>query len=51
MPPVKSYVISEEIVGEVFLDDVLFITGTDDEFVEAVVAVEFHDVPEDRLAA
>ena len=41
----------EEVVGEVFLNDVLLVTGTYDELVEAVVAVELHDVPKDGFAA
>jgi len=41
----------EVIIGEIFFGDMLLIVGTDDEVVEAMVAVQFHDVPEDRLAA
>jgi len=41
----------EEIIGEVFLDDVALVAQTDHEIVDAVGAVELHDVPEDRLAA
>jgi len=37
----------QEIVGKVFLDDVLLVTGADNELVETVVAVQLHDVPED----
>lgn len=37
----------QEVVREVFLDDVLLVACADDEFVVAVVAVQLHDVPED----
>lgn len=36
-----------EIVGEILLDDILFITAADHEIVDAVMAVGFHDMPED----
>ena len=40
-----------EIVGEVFLDDVLFVSAADDEIFDSVVLVRFHDVPYDRFSA
>ena len=43
--------VKQEIVHEVFLDDVLLVAGTDDEFVDAVCRIRLHDVPEDGLAA
>lgn len=36
-----------EIVGKILLDDILFITAADHEIVDAVMAVGFHDMPED----
>jgi len=41
----------QEIVGEVFLDHITLVATTDDEVVDAVVAVNLEDVPQDRLAA
>lgn len=41
----------QEVVCEVLLDNVLLVSGTDDEIIVAVVAIELHDVPEDGLAA
>lgn len=40
-----------KIVGEVFLDDILLVTATDDEVRDAVVAVSLHDMPQDGLPA
>ena len=41
----------EEVVGEVFLDDVALVSAADDEVVDAVLGVELEDVPEDGSAA
>ena len=38
----------QEVVRKVLLDVVLFVTRADDEFVKAVVTVQFYDVPQDR---
>lgn len=37
----------QEVVRKILLDDVLLVACADNELVEAVVAVQFHDVPED----
>lgn len=39
------------IICEIFLEDMLFIVGTKDEVIEAVVVVQFHNVLENGLAA
>src|SRR5262245_31396199 len=41
----------EKVVCEVFLDDVALISAADHKFIDPVVGVDFHDVPQDRLAA
>ena len=41
----------EKIVSEVFLDDVTFIAEADNEIVEAVMAVDLHDMPQDWTTA
>jgi len=41
----------EEVVGEVFLDDVALVSEADDEVVDALSGVELEDVPEDGAAA
>jgi len=41
----------QEVVGEVFLDDVALVAETDDEVIDAVLGVELEDVPEDGAAA
>lgn len=41
----------QEVVGEVFLDDIALVATADDEVLDAMGRVELHDVPEDRLAA
>ena len=41
----------EEVVGEVLLDDVALVAEADHEVAEPVVAVDLHDVPEDRPLA
>lgn len=40
----------QEVVGEVFLDDVALVTAADDEVVHAMGGVELEDVPEDGAA-
>ena len=40
----------QEIVGEIFLDDVTLVAAANDEVMDAVERVSFHDVPKDRLA-
>ena len=41
----------QQIVLEVFLDDVTFVAEADDELFESLGRVEFHDVDENRTAA
>ena len=41
----------QEVVGEIFLDDIALVAAADHEVVDAVRRVDLHDVPEDRLAA
>jgi hypothetical protein len=41
----------EEVIGEIFLDDVAFVPAADHEIVDAVVCVDLHDVPQDRPPA
>ena len=41
----------QEIICKVLLDHMLLIPGADHKIVEAVMAVELHDMPEDRHAA
>ena len=40
----------QEIVGKIFLDHIPFIPAADDEIINAVMGVGFHDMPQDRLA-
>ena len=40
----------QEVVGKIFLDNVAFVTATDYELINAVMAVGLEDVPENRLA-
>lgn len=40
----------QEIVREIFLDHIAFVTTADNEIVHAVGRVQLHDVPKDRLA-
>ena len=40
-----------EIVGKIFFDDILFVAAADDEFIDTVVAVSFHDMPQDGHVA
>ena len=41
----------QEVVREIFLDDVLLVARADDELVKTVVAVQLHDVPQNRHPA
>ena len=41
----------QEIVGKVLLDYIALVAQADDELIDAIVRIDFHDVPEDRLAA
>lgn len=38
-----------EIVGKIFLDDILLVTAADNEFINSVMAVSLHDMPQDGL--
>ena len=40
----------EEVVCEVLFDDISFVAKKDNEVVVSVGRVDFHDVPENRLA-
>ena len=40
----------KKVIGEVFLDDIAFVTATDHEVVDPVVGINLHDVPENGLA-
>ena len=40
----------EEVVCEVLFDDIAFVSKEDNEVIVAVGRVDFHDVPENRLA-
>ena len=40
----------EEVVCEVFLDDIPFVTEENNEIIIAMGRINFHDVPENRLA-
>ena len=49
---IKSNIaVVEKIIRKPLLDDMLLVSGADDEIIEAVVRVLLHDVPENRLAA
>src|SRR5581483_1086486 len=41
----------QEIIGEIFLDDVALVAAADHELIHAVARIDLHDVPQDRLAA
>ena len=41
----------EEVIGEIFLDQITLVTKADDEVVHAVGRVKLHDVPDDRHSA
>src|SRR6266702_1359906 len=38
----------EKVVGKVLFDKVSLIAETDDEIIEAIMGIDFHDVPENR---
>ena len=38
------------VIDKVFFDDVAHIAEADHEFIEAIMAIMFHDVPDDRFA-
>ena len=40
----------EEVVGEIFLDQIALVAAANHKLMHAVGGVEFHDVPEDRPA-
>lgn len=40
----------QEIVGEVFLDEVSLIAAADHEIMDPMGRIHFHDMPQDRLA-
>ena len=40
----------QEVVREVFLDDVLLVSSTDDKVIVSVMAIQLHDVPKNGLA-
>src|SRR5207302_9963213 len=40
----------QEIVGEVLLDDIALVPAADDEVINAVLGIDFQDVPEDGAA-
>src|SRR5260221_1229270 len=41
----------QEVVREILLDHIALVAEADDEIVDAVAGVDFHDMPQDRLAA
>ena len=41
----------EEVIGEIFLDQIAFVAKANDEVVHAVGGIELHDVPDDRHSA
>ena len=41
----------EVIVGKVFFDHIAFIAQANDEFMESIGRIDFHDMPEDGAAA
>ena len=41
----------EEVVGEIFFDDVPFVSQENDKIVVSIPRVDLHDVPENRMAA
>ena len=40
----------QKIVGKILLDDVALVAAANDEFIHAVSGIQFHDMPQDRLA-
>lgn len=41
----------QEIVGEIFLDDIAFVAAANEKIINAMGGIIFHDVLQDRLAA
>src|SRR5437660_11084746 len=41
----------QEIIGKVLLDHVPLVSATDNEIVDAVIRIQFQNVPQDRSAA
>ena len=41
----------QKVIREIFLDQVALVTEADDKIIEAVMAVDFHDVPKNRPTA
>ena len=41
----------EKIVGKIFLDDVSLVTTAHNKIIDAMVGIDFHDVPENWLTA
>ena len=41
----------QEVVGKVFFDTVSLITETDNEIIEAVAGIDFHNMPQNGLFA
>src|SRR5713226_9507631 len=41
----------KEVVSKIFLDHVPLITQTNDEIRQSIMAVDFHDMPQDRTPA
>jgi hypothetical protein len=41
----------QEVVGEIFLDDVALVAAADDEVIDAMLGIDLQDVPENRPAA
>src|SRR5712671_5577194 len=37
----------QKVIGEIFLDDVALVSQADDEFIDPMGAVYFHDMPDD----
>ena len=41
----------QEVILKILLDDVALVAEADDEFIDAVMGIDLHDVPDDRHAA
>jgi hypothetical protein len=41
----------QEVVGEVFLDDIAFVAAADDKVVDSNLGLGLHDTPKNRLPA
>lgn len=49
---IEGYVASvQEVVCEIFFDDIAFVSKENDEVVVSVARVYFHDMPDDRMSA